>query len=395
MADGQSSAPDAAAPDAATGSSTGRVLVTGAGGFIGGRVVEHLHLGAARPIAAMRRWSTAPRLARFGVEIRLCDLLRRDRIADALEDADAIVHCAVGSPEVTIEGTRNLLAAAETRGIRRIVFLSTIEVYGRASGTVREDDECRPRDDYGRSKLEAEALCEDFGRRGGEVVILRPAIVYGPFSRWWTQRVAERLVAGQWAIFPEVADGVCNLIYIDDLVRCIRLCLESEEAVGQVFHVNGPEAPTWNEYARALNAGLGLPPLEPRAARQIRGKSLALAPLRKTAELGLRFFEKQIFGLYERFPPIRGPMRLVEQALRGTPAGQELELYARDAYYDPSRCRELLGFEASTGMAEGVEISCRWLRHHGFVGASAATPERHGPDDEPSGGHGSPGAGPG
>ena len=93
------------------------VLVTGAGGFIGGRVVEALHLtGGTRVRAGVRRWASAARIGRFPVELAHCDVMESDSLANALTGVSAVVHCAVGDREVTVEGTRNLLEAARRAG---------------------------------------------------------------------------------------------------------------------------------------------------------------------------------------------------------------------------------------------------------------------------------------
>ena len=90
------------------------ILVTGAGGFIGCRVVEFLHLsGWASPRAGVRRWSSAARLGRLPVDIIQCNVTDPAQVATAVEGVDAIVHCAVGDRSVTVDGTRNLLEAAQ------------------------------------------------------------------------------------------------------------------------------------------------------------------------------------------------------------------------------------------------------------------------------------------
>lgn len=343
------------------------VLVTGAGGFIGGRVVEVLHLSdRARPRAALRRWASAPRIARFGVDMVLCDVLDRRQLNAALEGVDAVVHCAVGGAEENPLAVRTLLTAAREHGVRRVVCLSTAEVYGDAGGEIDETHPCRPVNDYGRSKLEAEDVCRELGASGIEVVILRPSIVYGPFSRWWTERFADRLLSGRWGLYKGYGEGLCNLIYVDDLVGAIWRALTVPVAAGQTFNVNGPERITWNQYVLALNQGLGLPPLSVIDPRRIKLRSLLLAPLRKSAEIGMAHFGLLVFKVYERFGFTRGFLRGAEKSLRTTPAAQELELYSRTGFYLADKAAEVLGWKPRFDLERGVGLSCQWLRHHGF-----------------------------
>ena len=107
-----------------------KILVTGTSGFVGGRIVELLHLtqfGEVR--AGVRTWSSAARIVRFPVEVVLCDIMKPESIAEAMKGVDAVVHCAYSdSRQVIVEGTRNMLEAALAEGVKRFVFLSTAEV---------------------------------------------------------------------------------------------------------------------------------------------------------------------------------------------------------------------------------------------------------------------------
>ncbi len=344
------------------------ILVTGAGGFIGGRLVEVLALGGeARVRPALRRWSSAARIARFPVAPVLCDVTRTEQIDRALEGVDAVVHCAVGGPEVTVEGTRKLLTACLERGVRRVVHLSTVEVYGDTPGEVDETKPLAPSNEYGVSKVAAEEVCRELQSKGLEVSILRPGIVYGPFSRWWTERFADRLGSGRWRLFEGLGEGWCNLVYIDDLTAAVLACLRRAEAAGEAFNVNGPDRVTWNEYVEALNRELGLAPLVRSRQRRTRLTSAALWPVRTAAGIAVRHFEPLIYRIYERYRFTRGLIQSTELALRTTPSAEELNLYQRRAYYPAGKAAELLGWTPRVDMRRGLELSRRWLVHHGFA----------------------------
>ena len=198
------------------------ILVTGAGGFIGGSLVEAIYLSEfANVRAGVRRWSSAARVARFPIDIVLCDIMQPNQVAKAMEGVKAVVHCAYNdSREVIVQGTQNMLEAAQRSGVKRFVYLSTAEVYGTdVSGQI---DEMFPYQYTGReytdSKIEAEKLCWEFYGKGLPLTILRPSIVYGPFSKSWLVRMAQRLLSGKWGMFENYGDGNCNLVYVDDLV---------------------------------------------------------------------------------------------------------------------------------------------------------------------------------
>jgi len=345
------------------------VLVTGAGGFVGGRVVEVLHAsGRAQVRAAVRRWAGAARIGRFPIEIVRCDVGNPTELERAMVGVAAVVHCAIGSRDVNVEGTRNVLEAARQSGVRRVVHLSTIAVYGDASGEIDETNPCRRTGDpYGDSKIEAEQVCQEYTARAVPVVILRPTIVYGPFSANWTIEFAERFRSGTWHLPERYGEGTCNLVYVDDLVAAVLLALTCEEAVGETFNVNGEERPTWNEYFRSLNASLGFAPLrEPDLAQGLLRTGL-LMPVRKTAKLFLKHFQPQIRALYRRSDLAQRLMRSAERSIRNTPSTAEFRLYSHRAFYRTEKAARILGYRPAFKMTEGVALSAAWLRHHRYA----------------------------
>jgi nucleoside-diphosphate-sugar epimerase len=347
------------------------ILVTGAGGFIGGRVVEVLAQdGGIEVRAALRRWSTAARIGRLPLDPIQCDILEPDQLRDAVEGVDAIVHCAVGNREATVAGTRNLLQAALDAGVRRVVHLSTIDVYGRAAGTVTEAGPLLATGrEYGDSKIEAEAVCAEFVAAGLEVVILRPTIVYGPFSDLWTLEFAERFRDGNFLLPRDTCQGRCNLVYVDDLVRSAILALDAENAVGEAFNVNGPDDVTWQEYFDALNGALGFPPLPTPGAAGSRMSSTLTAPVRATVKALFSRFQDPILALYKKSRPARALMKWTERTLRRVPSSAEFDLYGRDAHFPTTKAAELLAYRPAVDMTRGVELSRLWLQHEGVVEA--------------------------
>src|SRR3990172_4537453 len=137
-----------------------KILVTGAGGFIGGWVVESLYLSGFRNVrAGIRRWSSGARIGRFPVEMILCDVTDKNEVKRAMEGVDAVIHCAAGSRDVIVNGTGNILLTSLRNGVKRFIHLSTIDVYGEAEGEVDETFPFQYTGNvYGDSKIEAEKV---------------------------------------------------------------------------------------------------------------------------------------------------------------------------------------------------------------------------------------------
>lgn len=346
------------------------VLITGAGGFIGGRVAEVLHCsGWATVRAGVRRWSSAARVGRLPVEIVRCDVTDPDQIQAALQGASAVVHCAVGPRDVTVDGTKNMLEAALANNIGRFIHISTIDVYGDTLGEVHEEKPYRyTGNQYGDSKIDAEKLCWEFFEKGLSICILRPTIVYGPFSTVWTVDIAERLVrSGRLPVAKEYCQGTCNLVYIDDLVAAILLALRKDDAIGEAFNVNGEERPTWYEYFRKLSEVMGISePTEQYAASSCLS-AWVMKPVRSAARFVLNHFQEQVLTLYKRSDLARRSMRLAERVIRGAPTTAELRDYNKKMYFPTDKAGRLLGYKPQFSMVEGIELSVAWLEHHGFL----------------------------
>jgi len=342
-----------------------KVLVTGAGGFLGGWTVESFQLAGLPVRAGIRRWNSAVRLARRAPEIVLCDVLSRESLRAALSGCDAVVHCAAGNEQVTVEGTRNVLATACEMQVRRIVHLSSVAVYGKAAGLNDETHERRSRGNaYAKQKIAAEQTCEDHVARGAPVVLLRPSIIYGPFSKVWTVSFARRLASHKWGTFGRYGNGKCNLVYVTDVVQAIYRALTAENGVGEAFNINGREIISWNDYFTRFNEALGFPPLRPIDTRRIVVKARLLSPVREIGRFALSRFGNSITRAYSKSPLAARYMKSTESSLKLTPTPEQLKLYGIDAEYPIDKARHQLGYEPMVEIAQGLESCVSWLRHH-------------------------------
>ena len=186
-----------------------RVLVTGPNGFVGLNIVEALTSDGHEVLAYVRPTSNVTYLERFEPHLISGELSDYDRLVDALADADAIIHSAGNTSSyekdlpvlraVNVEGTRTVVRAAVSAGVRRLVYTSTTSTIGADSDANRrwaEGEELRgfrATNPYGRTKLEAEHIVLGAREDGLEPVILNPAEVVGAWDhtrQWGTMVLA-------------------------------------------------------------------------------------------------------------------------------------------------------------------------------------------------------------
>jgi 2-alkyl-3-oxoalkanoate reductase len=259
------------------------VLVTGATGFVGGRVARRLVGRGDEVIAVVRSPSDA--LSDLGVEQRIVSLGDLEGVQHAAEQAEAIVHtAAVAGPDhetahrVNVEGTQAVAGAALLSG-QRLVHVSTTSVYdlaragdivvGEATPLVHRDGEAPPTSSSGSAYATTKAAAEDAVvravRTGLAGVILRPPAVLGagPTSTWGT-RVPTRIRDGEGpAIHPESTFG---WVHVEDLVDAVVAALDADAEVvrGLTVNVVGGHVP-FGEYRDAVTGFLGEVPPPPHA----------------------------------------------------------------------------------------------------------------------------------
>ena len=350
----------------------GTVLITGANGFIGCRVVECFFLDGLFDLkAGIHRWSSATRVGRLPVDLVQLDITDPSSVAGAMEGVRYVVHCALGPPPVIVDGTKNMLESALRNKVDRFVHLSTVQVYGGAEGEITEEwPRQREGDEYGDSKVEAEELCCAYHKRGVPVVMLRPTIVYGPFAKNYTVRYFDRLVSGEWGTLGRFGEGICNLVYVDDVVQAIRLALTRAEGVGQSFNINGPERITWNQYFTLFNAALDLPSLREIELANIQVKAWFTQRLSFLGNYMLAHHLDTMTKVYRRSGLAKRMMDAMEQKLRTALSPGDIKLYSTSAYYPSLRAERLLGYQAAFHSRTGLRLTTEWLHHQGYVAAA-------------------------
>jgi nucleoside-diphosphate-sugar epimerase len=243
-----------------------RYLVTGCSGFVGRHIVHALQTGGNDIRGLSRHPQAGPGAP--ALEVIRGDLSKPDTLQGLAEDIDIIIHAAGyahvagDSPgihtQVTLEGTRHLVAEAEKSGAQRFIFISSVKAMPEpGAGCLDETTVGLPEDEYGLSRRRAEELVLEAGRRTGmHVSILRPALVYGAECKG---NLASMLRWIDRGLFPPVPDtGNCrSMVDVRDLVRAVMLAIEKEAAAGRIFLITDGEDYTTRRIYAGMCTALG------------------------------------------------------------------------------------------------------------------------------------------
>jgi nucleoside-diphosphate-sugar epimerase len=322
-----------------------RILVTGAGGFLGSRLAERL-LEAGHSVRALVRPANVPHwLARRGAELCRGDLTDAAARAAVCRGCEIVVHAAslvteVAVPdgayfEVNARGTEELARAALRAKVRRFVFVGSTSVHRpNAPAPLDESSPLEGADAYARSKAEAERRLVQVAAEGAlDLVIVRPSRIYGPRDRSLAR--VFRAIDRRRLLLVGPCRAEVDFVYVDDVVAALVAAIGRGSGV---YLVGGPEPVSVERFLREVAAALGrrLPRLRlPMAPVMLAARCLAAA--------------SSAFGVE---PPI---------------APKRLAFFRDGRVVDHSRARSDLGYRPQVAVREGIRRTARWYRDAGWL----------------------------
>lgn len=324
-----------------------KVLITGATGFVGSHVVDHLVRGGHSIRALVRATSDTRGLAEAGAELVTGGLHDAASLGEAVREVDVIIHLAAVTHarsaaefhRVNETGTRDLVAAAlEGKPTpTRFVYLSSLAAAGPSHGgtPIEPEHEPRPITAYGRSKLGGEHACLEAGS-GFEVVVLRAPVVYGPGDRELLRFF--RLAARGILPVPAGPARLLQVVHVHDLARAIALATV-KPAVQGIMHIADPVARRWEDVTRAFADAVGT------RARVVRVPAGVIRVAAAVVEAGMR---------------MAGRSSLLNR-------DKAEELLAPGWLCETERARAALGFESQIPLEQGLEATARWYRDTGWL----------------------------
>jgi nucleoside-diphosphate-sugar epimerase len=361
--------------------------VLGANGFIGYRLTEYLLLNdVAVPRPVVRSYRSMARVSRFNLDTRLSDALDIATLVRALVGCEVAFHCVVGDRKTILDSITSTYAACRQAGVRRLIYLSSAVVHGHnpSPGTDESSPLIRNQPfEYNVSKVLAESKLHSMMRdRAVECVILRPYIVYGPRAPYWSASLANDILARR-AYLIEGGNGICNTIFIDNLVEAMILCATHPAASGKTFLIKDAERVTWRQLYAAVADAVGMDlssiglvsaaaagelmvvPLSERVHNSVRAMAKS-RPLRAAKEL-----VRKVPGTISLARSLRAGLQpwKTGAAVRRQPL---IKAFALDReivslqlcqYELPSRqLEEVVGYRPLVSFREGSQRTAEWLR---------------------------------
>jgi len=311
-----------------------KVLVTGAGGFIGRALCSRLAEAGVAHVAAVR--AIASEDAKRPGYVALGDFASADW-HEVLDGVEAVVHLAgrahaTGSDADTptpfivanVHVTRRLVDAAARAGVRRIVLASTVKVFGestRPGKPFRAGDPEAPRDAYAHSKAEAENVLRDMAaERGLEAVVLRLPLTYGPGVKGNFRTLLAGIAEGRALPLSGIANRR-SLLYVANAVSAIEAALDRPGLGSGAFPVADAEVVSTPELASRLARALGV--------------------------------ESRLFALPSAF--LRGAAAIIGRGGDAMRLTDSLEV-------DSARFSELTGWAPPYSLDEGLAATAAWWR---------------------------------
>lgn len=237
-------------------------LVTGATGAVGPALVSHLrskgYVVRTLSRAAVPIETSNPGTRHFSGTITDAALLD-----SALENVDVVFHLAallhIENPgtnltaeyhRINVEGTRLVAERSVRAGIKRLIYFSTVKVYGsRRRLPIVEDFPPSPKSIYAQSKLQGESAVQAVTNL--DSVTLRLSPVYGPRLKGSWERLVRTIARGRFLPIGNLSN-VHSLTHVDDVARASLIAAEHQDAAGRIFNVVGHESPTMQEILTAI-----------------------------------------------------------------------------------------------------------------------------------------------
>lgn len=325
-----------------------KVLLTGASGFLGRHVIQKLSQENVNIVAIIRRTSRIDHLKSYPIKFIEGDIRDEACLDKAMKGVDVVIHAVttkMGRWEdfyaENVESTERLLQLSMKSKVKRFIFISSIDVYDHThakNGSVLTEDspeDPNPPNPYSRSKIEAEALVEQYCKQHNvPTVIIRPGCIYGIGGNWYPARLGFTAGANRYALLGNGKSAV-PLSHASSVVDLIWRSIQNEKAIGKSYNILEDTVITRLEFLKL--------------AKSILFPNLKIVRVPLMVARPLAFTMRSLLKMIGRTPPTR----LHPKYMR---------LFARSIFYANDRAKEDLGWKPVRDIRETMEEMLRWHR---------------------------------
>jgi nucleoside-diphosphate-sugar epimerase len=263
-----------------------KALVTGANGFTGSHLVQALEQRGAQVVGLVRKSSNLSRLANSKLQLVYGDITDRDALQTAMQGVDTVFHTAAyvelglvdadKMQRVNVEGTRAVMEVAQASGVAKIVYCSTIGIFGDTKGEAIDETFQRRQTDfssaYDRTKYEAQQIADKFASQGLPVVSVLPSGIFGADDPHFGP-VLQQFLKGRLKLWAG-GDRITGIVHVDDLVEAMLLAAEKSPP-GEHYIISAGELSTREMFEfLSQQTGISVPKEAPKSVVELVGNLL-------------------------------------------------------------------------------------------------------------------------
>ena len=263
-----------------------KALVTGANGFTGSHLVRALEQQGNFVVGLVRKSSNLARLSNCNVQLVYGDVTDRDALLTAMTGVDTVFHTAayvelglvneVEMERVNVEGTQAVLEVAQAVGVSKVVYCSTIGVFGDTKGQVVDETFKRTQTDfssaYDRTKYEAQQLVDQFAELGLPIVSILPSGIFGADDPHFGP-VMQQFLKGRLKLWVG-GDRITGIVHVDDLAAAMILAAEKGKP-GEYYIISAGDLTTRDMFKiSAAETGISVPHEIPKPLVRVLGNLL-------------------------------------------------------------------------------------------------------------------------